>query len=127
MKKILIIDDEERIRDIYTRLFVEQRFIVRHAPDAVKATNILIRENIDIILLDIKMPEINGKTMFEVIELYNPHLKVIVSSVYPINKQKQMIPKAADYFDKSQGLNVLIEKVHHLLFAEDSDYAEIDF
>ena len=117
-ERILIVDDEERIRNIYTRLFVERGFIVRQASDAVKATNILIRDNIGIVLLDIKMPEINGKTMFEVIEEYDPDIKVIISSVYSIDKQKRMIPKAADYFDKSQGLTILLNKIETLSAAE---------
>ena len=113
-EKILIVDDEERIRNIYTRLFAERGFIVRQASDAVTATNILIRENIGIVLLDIKMPEINGKTMFEVIEEYDPSIKIIISSVYPIDRQRKMIPKAADYFDKSQGLTILLNKIETL-------------
>jgi DNA-binding NtrC family response regulator len=115
MKKVLIIDDEERIRDIYVRLFVQAGIIVRRAKDAQQATNILIREEIDLILLDIKMPEVDGRTMFEIIEEYNPKAKVIVSSVYPIEKQRRLVPRALDYYDKSEGPLKLLEKVLNTL------------
>ena len=116
-KKILIIEDEERIRNIYTALLVERGFLVRAATDATQATNILIREDVDLILLDLKMPEVNGRTMFEIIQECNPHTKVIISSVYPIDRQKQMVTQAADYHDKSQGLEALLEKIDHSFIA----------
>ena len=115
MKKILIVDDEERVRELYIRTLVEEGFFVRHASDARKAFNIIIREEIDLILLDIKMPEIDGKTMMEVIKEFNSKLKVIVTSVYPIEKQKQMIPEAIGYYDKSQGLSCLLKKINEVL------------
>ena len=117
MKKVLIIDDEERILDIYLRLLVTAGLIVRRAPDAQTATNILVRESIDLILLDIKMPKIDGRTMYEIITEYDPNIKIIVSSVYPVTKQKELIPLAADYYDKSEGSIALLEKVQHALVA----------
>lgn len=111
MKKILIIDDEERIRDIYVRMFVPEGIIVRRAADATEAINILIREAIDLILLDIGMPQIGGRTAFEILKEYDPQARIIISSVYPIEKQKTMIPGAEDYFDKSEGPIWLLKKV----------------
>ena len=121
MKKILIVDDEERVRELYIRMLVEEGFLVRHASDARHAFNILIREEMDLILLDIKMPEIDGKTMIEVIREFNPNLKVIVTSVYPIEKQKQMVPEARGYYDKSQGLSCLLQKMSEVLAEKTSD------
>src|SRR5690349_20499351 len=100
MKKVLIIDDEKRIIAIYVRMFVSAGFIVRHAHDAQSATNIIIREDIHLILLDVRMPLIDGLQMFDIIKEYNPQAKVIVSSVYPIDQQKQMSHMAIDYYDK---------------------------
>lgn len=111
MKKILIIDDEERIRDIYSRLFVQAGIIVRRAKNATEATNIMIREAIDLILLDVKMAVVDGREMFDIIKEYDPHGKVIISSVYPVEKQRELIPRALDYYDKSDGPIKLLEKV----------------
>lgn len=111
MKKILIIDDEERIRDIYCRLFVQAGIIVRRAKNATEATNIMIREEIDIILLDIRMAVVDGREMFDIIKEYNPQGKVIISSVYPVEKQRELIPKALNYYDKSDGPIKLLEMV----------------
>ena len=115
MKKVLIIDDEDRIRDIYSRLFVQAGIIVRRAKNATEATNIMIREDIDLILLDLRMAVVDGRTMFDIIKEYDPHGKVIVSSVYPIEKQRELIPSALDYYDKSDGPLKLLEKVVNTL------------
>ncbi len=111
-KKILIIDDEERIRAIYKWLLEESGLTVTEAANAEEATRVMITEKVDLILLDINMPQVNGKTMFEVIQEYDPRLKVIVSSVYPVDVQRKMIPHAFDYHDKSEGSSSLLDKIH---------------
>lgn len=115
MRRVLIIDDEEKIRDIYCRLFVQAGILVRRAKNAVEATNLMLREDMDLILLDIKMARVDGRVMYEVIREYKPNQKVIVSSVYPIEKQRELIPSAWDYYDKSEGPLKLLEKVVNTL------------
>ena len=121
MKKILIVDDEQRVRELYVRALGEEGYSVRDAADARKAFNIITREEVDLVLLDIKLPEIDGKAMMDVIREFDFNLKVIVTSVYPIEKQKQMIPDAKSYYDKSQGLSCLLEKINEVLAEKTAD------
>lgn len=114
MKTIFIIDDEKRIRDIYKTMIQLKGYSdcrILEAENAEDATECLIRESVDVILLDIRMPMINGKVMWDVIREYNPSIKVIVSSVYPIEEQKKMIPGADRYYDKSWGPVRLIDEI----------------
>ena len=115
MKKILIIDDEQKIGQSYTRLLSEEGFEVKHAASAKEATNFLIREPFDLVLLDINMPEVDGKAMYEVIREYDRHMKVIVSSVFPIEDQIQSILGACAYHNKSQGVDMLVTKIKDVL------------
>ena len=118
MKTILIIDDEEGIRNIYRQVFKALGSRVRkvfEAPNAVAATNILIREKIDIVLLDIMMPTVNGRVMFEVIREHTADMDIIIASVFPVERQKELCPGAKDYFDKSQGPFVLLDKLTEIL------------
>ena len=115
MKKILIIDDEVRVRQMYAMLLKEEGFDVRKASDVPKATELLLRENFDLVLLDIRMPGDGGKKMYEVIREYDPNLKVIVSSVYPVEEQIQSILGASAYHDKAQGIDDLMAKVKEVL------------
>lgn len=111
MKKILIVDDEKRVSDLYARVFSGEGFLVKNAVSAREATWALIRENFDMILLDIKMPEVDGRLMYEIARDYNPKIKVIVSSVCSVNEQAKNIIGACAYHDKAQGVGSLIEKV----------------
>ncbi len=120
-KRILVIDDEEAIRKIYSRLFQavgSTTFDVVTTSNAVEAANFLIRAPgpIDLVLLDIKIPNIDGREIFEIIREYDPNIKIIVASVYPIDKQREMLPQAADYYDKSEGALKLLEKVTNAVF-----------
>lgn len=118
MKTILIIDDEARIREIYKKVIktaspIEIRIL--EADNAEDATEYLIREELNLVLLDINMPRIKGDVMADVIREYNPNLKLIVASVYPIEYQKRLIPFATDYYDKSLNLIKFLEKLTELL------------
>lgn len=115
MKRILIIDDELRIGQSYTVLFTEEGFEAKHASSAQEATNLLIREHFDLVLLDINMPGVDGKVMYEIIREYDRHMKVIVSSVYPIEEQVQSILGASAYHNKSQGVDMLVDKIKEVL------------
>ena len=115
MKRILIIDDERRIGQSYTALLSEEGFEVRHAASAQEATNLLIREHFDLVLLDINMPGVDGKVMYEVVREYDRNMKVIVSSVYPIEEQVQSILGACAYHNKSQGVDILVAKIKEVL------------
>jgi DNA-binding NtrC family response regulator len=120
MKRILIIDDEPRISELYTVLLWEEGYEAKYALNAREATNLLIRENFDLVLLDISMTEVDGRIMYEVIREYDRNMKVIVSSVYPIEEQVQIISGASAYHNKSQGVDILITKIKEVLDGGDA-------
>ena len=113
MQTILIVDDEERIRNAYGRLLIRNGFEVIMASNAVAAKDQLVREKIDLVLLDINMPKVNGATLYETIQAFHRNVKVIVCSVYSVDDQKQQIEFATDYFDKSESVNLLLNKVRY--------------
>ena len=116
MKNILIVDDEKRIRKIYNKVLAREGFNVLEAADAEAAYEILLRTPVDIILLDINMPEIDGGILFKVIDSFIHKTKVIVASVYSIEYQKMAIKGATDFYDKSDSISTLVEKVYACLF-----------
>jgi len=111
MTKILIVEDEEKVRRMYNTMLKNEGFEVIEAPDAMEASCTLNRESVDIMLLDIKMPQVYGSIFYDMLQRSYKKVKVIVASVYPIDEQRKMIEGAADYYDKSQGLDLLLEKV----------------
>ena len=116
MEKILVVDDEKKIRNLYRKLLTLEKYEVIEAEDSQSATHRLIDEqNVQLILLDINMPLIDGRVLYDLIRMYDPKIKVIVTSAYPLEDQKKKIVNADDYYDKAQGTEVLLEKVEHVL------------
>jgi len=117
VKKILIIDDEEKIRTAYKAALIKEGFEVLEAKDAAQGISEMFRNEdaISLVLLDIKMPQMNGSRVKDIIEDYDLPFRVIISSVYSIDEQKHFVPNANDYFDEVQGVDVLIEKVKKVL------------
>ncbi len=117
MPKILVVDDEEKIRHAYKCLLELENYETLEAQDAETTFMLMTgQQDIRLILLDINMPCINGVTLYEVIrKFYGEHYKIIVSSVYPLEEQKRLVLNADDYYDKSQGIEVLLAKVRRVL------------
>jgi DNA-binding response OmpR family regulator len=66
-KRILIVDDEVKVTHAYRMLFLHEGFHVFMATSAVQAREILAQEPIDVVVMDINMPEVDGAELFEVI------------------------------------------------------------
>jgi len=87
MPKILVVDDEKSHEDLMTQRFTQKDFLRNHefifALDGIKALQ-LINEHpdIEIALLDINMPEMDGLTLLEKIRDSKPLLRVIMLSAY---------------------------------------------
>lgn len=60
MYKILIVDDEEKIRNIIKKYALYEGYQVREACDGMEAVQICKLESFDIIIMDIMMPELDG-------------------------------------------------------------------
>jgi DNA-binding NtrC family response regulator len=79
---ILIVDDEESVRDSLYNWFLEDGYQVVCAENAKKALSILESTNIDIILADIKMPGMDGLEMLQRIKALKPDSIVIMMTAF---------------------------------------------
>jgi CheY-like chemotaxis protein len=111
---VLVVDDEERIRSVFCKILQREGFHVIEADCAADAYDLLLKNPVDLILLDINMMEVDGTVLYEVAHLFCQKAKVIVTSVYPLEDQKRLIRGAEDYYDKSDSLQLLIQKVQKI-------------
>ena len=105
MKTIMIVDDEKKIRSIYGKMLCREGFNILKAADAEEAHELLINNHVDLILLDINLPEVNGALLFKIIEKFFKNTRVVITSVYPVEQQQTLIAGAVGYYDKSASIN----------------------
>lgn len=79
---ILIVDDEESVRDSLYNWFIEDGYRVECAENAKKALSILESDSYDIILADIKMPGMDGLEMLKRIKALRKESIVIVMTAF---------------------------------------------
>ena len=71
-KKIMVVDDEELIRNMLDEAFSKDGYIVQTAENAEKAMEILKKESIMVMYLDLKLPGMSGTELCEQIRIQNP-------------------------------------------------------
>lgn len=76
-KKILLVEDEDFIRDLYVRQLTKAGFQVKFAVDGQSGLNTLAQETFDLLLLDIMLPGINGLQLLKEFKTKNPNSKMI--------------------------------------------------
>ena len=101
-KHILVIDDERSIRNVLKDILEQEGFIVDTAEDGEQGLSLFKSNPYDVILLDIKLPRIDGHEVFEKIHNLNPDIPVIIISGHgnieiAVNFIKQ---GAYDYLEK---------------------------
>ncbi len=80
--RILIIDDEESIRESLEALLTLERFAVETAPDAASGLALLGRKAYDLILLDLMLPDRSGLEVLEEVRQYDSDTPIVMLTAY---------------------------------------------
>lgn len=76
-KKILLVEDENFIRELYVRQLTKEGFQVKSAVDGQTGLNALKAEQFDLLLLDIMLPGMNGLQLLREFKTQNPSSPMI--------------------------------------------------
>lgn len=98
-KKILIIDDEQSIRDAFVLAFVDTDIIVHTAESGMKGLEIAKRENPDLIFLDLKMPEMDGVETLRRLKQVLPKIPVHILTAFHQDYLRPLVELAAEDID----------------------------
>jgi len=91
MAQILVVDDEEAVRNILSRFFAKKEYKVLTADTSERAIAILEKEKVDAVLLDIHLPGLNGLETLRKIRASWPDIPVVMIS----GQQDEDVAKAA--------------------------------
>ncbi|MBK8475684.1 MAG: PAS domain S-box protein [Opitutaceae bacterium] len=119
--RVLIVEDEESLRNLTQGVLEARGFTVRTVDDGAKALDFLDRHasEIDCVILDVNMPRLNGISVFQVIHQKYTNLGVIVVSGYLSSEIKQQfLDLGQDVFiHKPFRVDDIIAKVNQVLSA----------
>lgn len=110
MKKVLIIDDEEKLRTLLSRIISLEGFEVLESSTAKNALKKLEQNDVDVIFCDVKLPDANGVEFCQQLKKLFPLSEIIVLTAYGnIPDGVQAIKNGAfDYITKGNDNNKII-------------------
>lgn len=116
---ILIVDDEETIIEISRKILESLGYRVVTARGGEEATSIYREQmdEIDLVILDMIMPDISGRETYDVLKTINPHIKVLLSSGYSLSGQAQEIINRGcqGFIQKPFTVTALSQKIRDVL------------
>jgi two-component system, response regulator, stage 0 sporulation protein F len=113
MKRLLIADDEEALQRLYKEEFEEEGYEVMLAGNGNEVMELLKDQDRlpDLVVMDIRMPGLNGIETLRLIKEKFPRMPVILCSAYSEFKQDFSVWASEDYVVKSSDLTELKETV----------------
>ena len=117
MAKILIVDDEAAIRNTFRDILEFEKYTVEESTDGLDALVKLKQNNYDVIIMDIKMPKMDGMEALERIQLLTPDTPVIMISGHAdINTAVEAVKMGAfDFVSKPLDLNRMLITVRNAM------------
>ena len=99
MKKILVVEDDNDIHKLIKELLEKEHYIVKNAYSGTEALTIIENDNIDLILLDLMLPGMNGENIVKKVNKTIPII-VISAKTSSTDKAKVLLDGANDYITK---------------------------
>src|SRR5215216_4838200 len=91
--EVLVCDDSHSERTALTRLLRDQDYDVQEAADGDAAIVMLKHRQIDLVLLDLNMPQVDGFAVLSYLQEHRPSLPVILLSGMPLDRIQHKIQK----------------------------------
>lgn len=118
-KKILIVDDEKFVTDALEGFFHSKGYKIFKAEDGQVCLDIIKDEKLDLVLLDIKLPKIDGIQILRLLRKDYPQVKVIVMTAYDWEYKTIVDSVGCDaFFVKPLLIDELTRRVEELLSQE---------
>jgi DNA-binding response OmpR family regulator len=117
MFHILVVDDDKNIRMLYRAVLESANYTVFTAEDGEEALSLLDRHHIDLVVLDIMMPKMDGYEFTRTLRAGNSSLPVLMVSAkqLPADKKKGFLVGTDDYMTKPVDEEEMLLRIKALL------------
>ncbi len=117
---ILVVDDEDALRTVLSSELESEGYVVATAGDGDEAISVLQGKTFDLVLLDIKMPRVDGFEVLRFIKERSPATKVIMLTGFADLKNAIESKKlgAEDFVSKPYDLVDLLTTIERVLTSE---------
>lgn len=120
MSKIMVVEDDASLREIYSIRITAEGYNVVSAGDGEEALAVAVREKPDLILSDVMMPKISGFDMLDILRATpeTANIKVVMMTALSSDDQRERGERlgADRYLVKSQvGIEDVINVIHEVL------------
>lgn len=115
MKKILVVDDEANIRELYREELEEMGYEVITVADGIEALSVLDQSTFDLVTLDMRMPDMDGIQTLRKMKEKNSAMPVVISTAYEQYKHDFGSWCSDAYVVKSADTSLLRETIKKIL------------
>ncbi len=115
MKKILVVEDEEAMRMLLKEELEDEGYDVKTARDGEEALDYLSSNDVNLITMDIEMPDMSGLEVAGKVRDMKKDVKIVLLTAYSHYRHDLSSWAADDYVVKSSDLSELKNRVKKLL------------
>ena len=118
MRTILVVDDDKSLRRLYKAELEAEGYRIRLAANGRQAINAVEEETPDLVIMDIRMPEMDGLESMARVLREHKSVPLILNTAYSCYQDNFLTWAAEGYIIKSADLQPLKEKIREVLGCE---------
>lgn len=121
---VLIVDDEENVSKLLSKLFIKEGYTTHTAANGYEALKVIDSKEIDVVITDIKMPGISGIELLKKISEIDSSIGVIMITAFATldTAIEALRMGAKDYITKPFDLEEVLSSVHKILANKEEPY-----
>ena len=114
-RKIMVVDDEPAIRDLIVAVLEDEGYEVVAATNGRRALDLLPSERPDLVIMDIMMPEMDGREAFRRLRELPDHADIPVVMMSAATSPDRLTPRVAAFLPKPFDLDHLLDTIARVL------------
>ncbi len=119
MPKVLLIEDEESLRNLYTKILSTKNYTIETAADGIDALSVLETFRPDVIVLDIVMPNYNGLEFLKILKNNDDFKSIPVVMLTALSEMRKITEclemGAVGYITKDSTVEEIVQRLNLLL------------